>query len=345
MSASWRLSVRSRRSTSYCSAPTTIARPTSANSASTFFPIGLIDYADRTSDAPFGAPPALTSEQDDRFETRALYVQDQITLGQRWHLLAGLRFTEIDVEQRTTSTRKTHQKTTPRLGATFDLTDGIALFAGYAQGFRGVTNYQNPQPPVPEESESFEAGLKFAARDHGLTGTVSLYQLTRENVPTADPLNPFLQVQTGEQRARGAEVDLIWEPNPSWSVLLAYAYTDAEVTRDAAIPVGNRLTRTPRNGGRLAVRYRFDGALQGLELGGGVRAGSSREITLPNGVATDGYYTIDAQASYQIGRYSLGLSIINLTDRQYFEPYQFLAQSLVAPADPRGVLLNLRARY
>ena len=68
-------------------------------------------------------------------------------------------------------------------------------------------------------------------------------------------------------------------------------------------------------------------------------------ITLPNGVATDGYYTIDAQASYQIGRYSLGLSIINLTDRQYFEPYQFLAQSVVAPADPRGVLLQLRARY
>jgi iron complex outermembrane receptor protein len=126
--------------------------------------------------------------------------------------------------------------------------------------------------PKPETSQSYEAGLKFAAKDVGLSGTIAAYSITRQNVITSDPLNPFASIQTGEQRAQGYEADLVYEPNRSLSVLFNYAFTDAEVTEDNTLPVGDQLRRVPRHSGRLAARYRFSGSLQGLEFGGGLTA-------------------------------------------------------------------------
>jgi iron complex outermembrane receptor protein len=102
----------------------------------------------------------------------------------------------------------------------------------------------------------------------------------RENVPTANPFIPGSTVQIGQQRAQGVELDLAWEPTPSFSLLFAYAYTDAIVTEDVVNKVatvgqnidriGKKLPRVPEHSGRLAARYRFrEGALKGLDLSNG----------------------------------------------------------------------------
>jgi iron complex outermembrane recepter protein len=86
-----------------------------------------------------------------------------------------------------------------------------------------------------------------------------------------------MSIQTGEQRAKGFETDLIWEPTRAVSVLFNYAWTDAEVTADNAPPVGDALPRIPEHSGRIAARYRvLDGAAKGLSFGAGChRAGRS----------------------------------------------------------------------
>lgn len=309
-----------------------------------FFPIGIIDFADRGSDAPFGTRPGLSLVQDDRYTTIAAFIQDQVTVAERWHILASLRATRIKYEQLAGgTTNESYNKLSPRIGVTYDLSDGVSLFAGHAQGFRATINFTGAEPPIPETSRSLEAGLKFAMADHGLSGTVAVYELKRRNVPTPDPGNPFLQVQTGEQRSRGFEADLIWEPSPNWSVLASYAHTKAEVTEDNSIPVGDRLSRTPDDQGRVAVRYRFiGGALDGLGLGAGVSAASSAELTLPNsGFRSDSYAVVDAQASYRLGKVRLGLSLTNLFDKDYVLPYQYLALPIVSPGQPRTVQVTV----
>ncbi len=308
-------------------------------------PIGVLDLARPGGALPFGAPPAVDVTQTDRYETLAGYLQDQATYG-RLHLTGSLRLTRLAFREREQGTDRTYSRVSPRVGATFDLVPGAALYAGYATGFRAAFAFVGLQPPRPETSRNYEGGLKLAAKGLGLSGTVAVFEQTRNNVATPDPANPLFSIQTGEQRARGVEADLIWEPAPAFSLLANYAFTDAQVTRDAAVPVGDRLPRVPRNGGRVAARYRLlNGTAKGLSFGAGVTAYDRRELTLPNTVSVPGHALVDAQAAYDFGRYTIQVSAVNLGGRRSFETYEYLAFPVVIPTQPRSAYLTLKARF
>lgn len=315
--------------------------------------LGSIDYANPSTNQPWVAPLA-TDLQVDSLRTTAAYVQDQIAIGDRLGVTLGLRWTKLDVADTYTSfgftfaqNHESYDKVTPRIGATYELLDGVSAFAGYSEGFQGVLVFTGVTPPEPETSHSLEGGVKFASPIEGLTGTVALYEIRRQNVATADPINPGFSVQTGEQRARGLEVDLVYEPSSALSILASYAYTDAEVTEDnRGAYQGDRLSRVPEHSGRLAVRYRFQGeTLSGLEVGGGVTYAGERELTLPNSTTVDGLALVDAQASYDFGPASLSLSVVNLTDALEYAPYQYLARAVVMPTQPRSAYLTLRTEF
>ncbi len=313
-----------------------------------FAPIGVIDYANPNSDVPFTSVPPIGTVFQNEYRTTAVYVQDQLTIGERLHVLAGLRWSRLDLTEIQGGTNDVAEdQLDPRLGVTFDVTDAVSVYAGWATGSRLSLFFNGGgTPPKPETSENAEVGVKFADRDLGLSGTIALFTQTRENVPTPDPTTPFSSNQTGEQEAKGVELDLIWEPSPQWSVLATYAYTDAQVGRDTdPATVGDRLPRVPEHAGRVAARYRFTGTLDGLGIGAGLTAASAAEITLPNSARGDSHVVADAQASYDFGQWRLGLSVENLFDEAYFIPYQYLAQAVVRPGTPRSAWLSLGYRF
>jgi len=312
-----------------------------------FAGIGTIDYRNRRGAPPFGTVPTLNLTQDDRFRTASLYVEDHLRIGERWTVQIGLRGTRLHFRQPSSGTDETYTETTPRVGTSLLINERVSLFAGYSEGFRGVSNFFGLAPPVPETSRQFEVGAKFAAAG-GLSGSVAAFRLDRRNVviSAGDLGNPFLQSQSGAQRAQGLDVDLVYEPSPAWSALLAYAYTDTEVTRDLAPRLGDAFARVPKHNARAALRYRvLDGALAGLGVGLGARVTSARELTLPNLDQVPGATVFDAQVSYAWTRAELALSLVNLADKRYFEPYQYLAQSVVIPGDPRSAYLHLVYRF
>ncbi len=305
--------------------------------------IRLFDYADRAADLPFAIPPIDTVVRN-RYETVAAYMQDQIAIGERLHLLASVRFSRLRLQEIEggASNDETYSEIDPRIGVSYGLTEGLSVFAGYATGSRLSIFFNGANSPKPERSRSAEAGIKFALLSFGLTGTIAAYQSTRTNVPTPDPTTFFTSIQTGEQRARGAELDVIYEPTRAFSLLASYGYTDADVRRDTVVPVGSRLPRVPTNRGRLATRYRFlGGSLSGLELGAGVMASSAAVMTLPNALQSDAYTVFDAQASYDFGSLELGLRLDNLFDRKYFLPYQYFTQDAVRPGNRRSAFLTI----
>ncbi|MEM8827553.1 MAG: TonB-dependent receptor, partial [Pseudomonadota bacterium] len=305
-----------------------------------FTPIGTIDYADPDSDLAFGEVPALNSFAENRYETVAVYAHDQLTAFDRVHLLVSLRYSELTLTELIGGSGNdiTYTEFDPRVGLTVDVVDGVSVFGGYATGSRLSLFFPNPDlAPLPERSESFEAGVKLALTETGLSGTLAVYDIERTNVPTPDPANPFVSVQTGRQRSRGVEADLIWEPTPAISLLATYAYTDAEVREDTFIPVGEGLPRVPEHQGRIAGRYRIlDGPLDGLGFGVGVTAASEAEITLPNSFTGDSFAAVDAQLSYERGPARIGVRVENVLGEDYFIPYQFLNQAVVRPGNPRA---------
>lgn len=318
------------------------------------------DYADPASDFDFFPIPDLTTFVTNRYETFAVYVQDQITIAERLHILASLRYSELGIDEIAggQDANETYREWDPRFGITLDVTPGISLFAGYATGsrlsifFTGRDADNNPVSPLPERSESYEAGIKFGLDDIGLSGTLAAYRIDRTNVPTANPATFFTTEQIGEQRSEGIEADIIFEPSPAFSLLASYAYTDARVIEGTIAPPfpgapaielsGQRLSRVPEHQGRIAARYRvLAGPLEGLEFGAGLTGASDSVITLPNGAEVDGYVVADAQASYTLGKARLGLRIDNIFNNDYFVPYQYFAQDVVRPGNPRSAFVTL----
>ncbi len=315
-----------------------------------FFPAGFLDYADPASDVAFGPTTFATDKFVNAYRTLGFYAQDQMTIGARIHVLAGLRYSRMEITESLNgfySPKHSFNRVDPRLGVTVDLVDGVSLFAGYATGSR-LSVFFNPLavPTSPETSESWEGGFKFGLKGLGLSGTIAAFRQTRNNVPLTDPF--FVTRQVGQQRAQGVEADIIWEPSKNFSLLASYAYTDAKVTKDqfTLANIGERLARVPEHSGRIAVRYRFtEGTLNGFGLGLGMTAASGAHVTLPNSVKTGGYAVFDAQASYETGPFRIGVSLTNLFDRTYFAPYQYLGQPVVRPGAPRSAFVTLGVAF
>ncbi|MGS0602810.1 TonB-dependent siderophore receptor [Xanthomonas oryzae] len=305
-------------------------------------PSGTIHLAAPRYDLTYTPQLPVNSYPDDRFTTVAGYLQDQASYG-RLHLTGALRLTSLTFVENSNigvANDTTYTHVSRHVGATFDVTPGVALFAGDATAFRAPFGCIGLATPKPETSASLEGGLKLSLPGSGLSGTVALFRQTRENVTVADPDNAGYYIHSGQQRARGLEMDMVWEPSPAFSLLANDAHTD---TRDGGTSPGDRVARVPDNSGRIAARYRIlSGPVQGLGVGAGVTAVSPRERTLPNTIALPGYAVFDAQASYDVGRFTLGLSLVNLTGRKAWDPYSYMGYPVVAPNQPRSAYVTLK---
>jgi len=307
-------------------------------------PVGEEDLAYPTYNLSFGPQTPASLFQTDRYQTTAVYGQDQATYG-RLSLTGSVRYTRLDFRERQQATDKTYNHASGRIGGTFRVAHGVALYAAYATAFRGAFGLVVQQAPKPETSQNVEGGLKLALTRAHLAGTIAIFNQTRDNVATTDPANFLYSVQTGQQRARGAETDLTWEPFRAFSLLANYSYTQATVTKDNSIPVDDFLQRVPRNSGRVAGRYRIqNGPAKGLSFGAGITAFTKREITLPNTVSVPGYAAVDAQASYDFKRFTLEGSAVNLTARKTFDAYEYFGFPVVMPNQPVSAFATLKIR-
>jgi len=308
-------------------------------------PIGEIDLAHPVYTIQFGGRTPINYTQTDHYQTVSGYLQDQATYG-RLHLTASVRLTALSFREAEEGTDKSYSHVSPRVGATFDLVPGVALYGGYATAFRAPFGFVGLAPPKPETSTNYEVGVKLAMTSIGLTGTLAAFDQTHENIATPIPNNLFYSEQTGRQRARGVEADFIWEPIPAFSLLANYAYSEAEVTEDNSIPVGDVLPRVPKNSGRVAARYRvLGGAAKGLAFGAGITAFSARQDTLPNSVWVPGHAMVDAQAAYDFDRFTVEVAAVNLAGSKAYDTYEYFGFPVVIPVQPRSAYVTLKARF
>ena len=273
----------------------------------------------------------VTFPYDNLFLTDVLgiYVQDQVTLVDNLKLLLGLRF---DTFSQTTTDRLADTEVglsgnafSPRAGIVYQPIEPISLYASYSRAFNPVTGTSFEGDAFqPERGTQYEVGVKADLNDQ-LSATLAFYNLTRSNVLTEDtrpgvPPGQF-SIQTGEQRSRGFELSLGGEILPGWNIIAGYAYTDAQITQDNFLPVGDRLTRIPQNTFNLWTTYEIQqGSLQGLGFGLGFLFVGEREGELPNTVLKiPSYFTTDAAIFYRRDRFRAALNIKNLFDIDYFE--------------------------
>ena len=214
----------------------------------------------RTVNIPLSALTASPAHKNSAVSDRAVY--GGTTFGffdDRLLALAGCRQTWTDnlLTDRVAGTSGTisASQITPQFGLLYKATPSVSLFSTYAQSFvpgsqillvRNVPTV----PAAPTKGEGVDVGAKFDLLAGRISGTLTYFDIRNKNIvndlASLDPVSGAIlitNVQSGEQRSRGVELDTTLSLIENWQVYLSYSYMDAHIVEfsgnDAAILAQN----------------------------------------------------------------------------------------------------------
>ncbi|AZS80174.1 TonB-dependent siderophore receptor [Achromobacter spanius] len=320
---------------------------TRENALQTSCSVGPLNMYDPVYGSPITCPANPRTNSQSTVRSLGFYFRDQIQLGERWRLTAGLRRDDAASysTDRLTGNRQDNpaQKTTGSGAVMYEIAPGVRPYISYATSFYpNVGTDANGQGFAPETGRQWEAGVKFDLDDGNTSLTVAAFDLRRRQVLQSDPINDGYSIAVGEQRTRGAELGFVSDLGNGLSLMGGYAYIAAVITDDggqAASTEGGWLDNVPRHSFNLTARYRLRGPAQGWELNGGMRGESPRHAY---GYVIPGYAVADAGIAYNAERWRAALTVRNLFDKDYFAGG---LRNAVALGDGRTTMLTLGYRY
>ena len=255
----------------------------------------------------------------------SFYIQDQISIGEKIELIAGLRYDRFDL---TAVNRfsgagfaRTDDLWSPRAGLVFKPVPNASLYVSYAKSFLPQSGDQFVNLDLtsaalkPEAFDNFEIGAKWDLPG-GLSLTAALYRLDRTNARAPGPVAGSV-VLTGEQRSKGLELGATGKITPAWQVAAGYSYTDAKITATtAAAPAGRRVAQAPRH--QLSLWNRIE-VTDWFGFGLGLFYQSKSFATISNAAVIPAYTRVDAALFAKVSdRIDVQLNIENLFDQGYF---------------------------
>ncbi len=283
----------------------------------------------------YGSPvPLPTPSLNTRQNTAqyGLYAQDQVRLWDRWVLVAGARHDWVlsDTRDRIDgdAQRQNDEATTARVGLLYAAPNGLSPYASWSTSFLPTPGTDaSGRGFRPRRGEQLEVGVKY--QPPGWNGFVqaAAFQITQTNSLTADPNSPLFQMQAGEIRVRGVELEGVANPRRGLNLIASFTYLDAEITRGAPDEVGNRPAGVPKTGAGLYLDQAFGeetGPLAGFAAGAGVRflgntpTGNAAHEVVPS------VTLFDAAVRYDLGRLDrvlenteVAVNVNNLFDKRY----------------------------
>lgn len=275
------------------------------------------------------------TNQRQQLRQAGFYLQDQISFD-RWTLvLSGRRdFVDMTTDNYLNNGRQRQRDdaTSGRVGLIYNFDAGIAPYASYSTSFLPVSGTDAAGNAFrPTTASQYEVGVKYQPVGSNALFTLAYFDITQRNVVTA--LNPIIRYQTGEQRSRGLEFEARVAVTEAFSVIGAFTYTKAQVTRGLGADVGDYPVGVPDYTASLWGDYAFGpGALHGLRVGGGVRYvgntvggyAPNAFVASPTRLDVPGYALFDLAISYDFGKVNPSLkgltaklNVTNLFDRTY----------------------------
>ena len=199
------------------------------------------------------------------------YLQDQIaldkwrfTLGGRYDWTRDNTYTQLftvatGLYGTRIPTRVENEAFTGNAGVLYVADNGLAPYLSYAESIQpsgsNINQSYDRTPFVPVTGKQWEVGLKYQPANYDGLFTLSAYDLRQQNILTNDPdpthtncgtLGTSLcQIQEGEGRVRGVELEARITPLEGFSVIGAAARTDSELTRSNNGFQGKELVMVP----------------------------------------------------------------------------------------------------
>jgi iron complex outermembrane receptor protein len=271
----------------------------------------------------------LGTSTNQKLNQVGLYAQDQIRLD-HWAFLAGLREDFARLNSRSLKTDARTQQTdtafTWRTGLVYLFDNGISPYASYSTSFQPTsgTSYSG-SAFKPTTGQQYEVGVKYQPPGSNSFVTASLFNLTQQNVLTTDPDHTNYQVQTGEVRSRGVELEAHVDVTDNLKVIANYTYTDLENTKSNSINLHKTPVAIPNQMASGWVTYDMpESWIDGLQLGAGVRFIGRSYGDAGNTFKVPSYTLLDMAVNYDIGKaipkakgLTATVSASNLLDKDY----------------------------
>lgn len=266
-----------------------------------------------------------TRQSRESTEQLGLYAQDHIKLDGRWIALLGARWDDTksagydrDTQGNVEPFKNEQDAMTYRAALMYLFEGGLATYASWSESFQPQSGFDVAGNAFePTTGVQYEVGLKFEPRGLNASFTAAVYELTRQNLLTADLNNPLESVQAGEVRSRGVELEARAELASRLDLVAAYTYTDAEITRSNNGDQGRVPSSTPRHTASLWGDYRWSASTDhGLTTSLGVR-NVGKSYSNDNSFSIPSYTVYDAALRYLFGPWRFSLSVKNLLDKEY----------------------------
>lgn len=267
----------------------------------------------------------------------------------RLNTLLGVRYDKVEAStfDRSSSNRSGDPETTnttPQVGAIFDMTDSVSVFASYSESFSPNTQV-NPDGSTfdPATGEGLEAGFKFSFYENRLNGTLSAFTIDKTNIVRVDQdrsnaTNQLWYNTSGLERSEGFELDLSYAPNDNWQMVFSYAHMDVRIVENSDSPAeeGRRPPGAPEDSVAFWTKYTFtEGRWDGLYIAGGVTAVDDKATNTSTAnirLRRPAYTKVDAVIGYKFNvgdqRWQVTLKGNNLLDEFYFRRQNWTAQDI-----------------
>lgn len=297
--------------------------------------------------------------------TQSVFIQDEISLADNLTAYLGTRYDQWTTEGSNFKTgtgaydnqfsTRNDSAFSPKVSLVYLPVKSVTLRTSVGKSFRAPDNYElygstfccsryylsNPNLK-PETATTWDLGAEWRMSSKLTTG-VSLYETTLQDMiygkTLSTQLNGYDQIlkeNAGEAKVKGVELtasSLITD----WLRLdLAYAYTDAKITKNDAEPltVGNQIAQTPENMWTIALaasHQKWSGLLEAKYADRVYSTESNTEKVQGVYGGYDAYTLINTRIGYQLTKeIRTSLAVNNLMDNEIYQFYLLPGRNVTA---------------
>lgn len=283
-------------------------------------------------------------------EVAAVFVQDQVKIGDHVELLGGLRYDrfELTVDNLLGGTRfaRTDYLWSPRAGVVVKPVANASLYASFSRSYLPQSGDQFTSLDTtlaalePEGFLNREVGAKW-----DITPTLNInaafYVLDRTNTRAPGAIAGTVEL-TGRQRSRGFELGLDGQIRPWWQVQAGLAVQSARITTTtSAAPAGRHVALVPEFQASLWQRFQI---AEPVGVGMGVLHQSSSFTSVSNAVMLPAYTRLDGALFVTVSKgVVVQLNVENIFNVSYFPTAH--TDNNISTGTPRSARLTIRTSF
>lgn len=294
---------------------------------------------------------AIETEQSGYFAATRINATDALSV------IAGARVSSWErsgTEYGVTQNYSADDVVIPYLGVLYDLTPTHRLYASYTEIFQ-PQNLRTETGATLDSivGQAYEIGLKSAFINDALQTSFAIFSITQDGLgqPTGGTIPGTSPPEFAYRAAEGAtsegfEFEVLGRVTENWNVSLGYSQFEIEDADGAEVN-----TDQPRQSFTLFTSYSFDGALDGLTLGGGAMwrsyayTNATNPVTMaPTRIEQDEYALVNLMARYDLtDQVSMQANVDNVFDETYYSQIRYFSQYRYGA--PRNYTVALTYRF